>query len=485
MNLRCVTLVDFRSSTALSSNLQLITRIGRSVVVWLIALGIVLTAFQHEARADEFEFTEDATAAIKEAVKQEKDIIFLFTGTDWCAPCQKLEKEVLSEKDFLFEVSKHYVLVKFDFPKKTEQDPSIAKQNKEYADKYGVESFPTLVLTDNKLKPFAFASYEEGGFQNYLALLEKARMLRVNRDEKLKAAEGKTGEERARLLDQAISEMREEIIGVYYPEIVEEIVAIDKDDEFGLRKKWNAAADAEMRKIIMTDLMMISRIEKPERAIDFIDEVMKEIEFSDSERLKIYQMKLNLVRQLKDDEKLDALLDEMIALEGVAGDTRQRLIVKKIYLMVGTKRQDEAMKVLDKAIADGAGSMHLYLAKGELHSAKKEYAKAITAYDEALKTARNNPDIMIDLVGSKADAMFELDDPTGALTELDNFADDTQMPSDLRAEALLHKAMIMRDMKRMRQARLAENRAIEISESPKERAEIQRIVDRLREKFGG
>ena len=31
---------------------------------------------------------------------------------------------------------------------------------------------------------------------------------------------------------------------------------------------------------------------------------------------------------------------------------------------------------------------------------------------------------------------------------LDNFADDTQMPSDLRAEALLHKAMIMRDMNR-------------------------------------
>lgn len=485
MKLRIVTLLDFRSAAASQMNRQIAVRITRRLMVAIFALLVCPCVFQTDACADEHEFTEDAAAAIKQAVKQEKDIIFLFTGTDWCAPCQKLEKEVLSEKEFLFEVSKHYVLVKLDFPKQTEQDPSIAKQNKEYADKYGIASFPTLVLTDNKLKPFAFAAYEEGGFQNYLALLEEARKLRVNRDEKLKAAEGKTGEERARLLDQAISEMREEIIGVYYPEIVEEIVAIDKDNEFGLRKKWNAAADAEMRKIIMTDLMMIARIEKPQRAIDFIDEVMEEIDFTDSERLRIYQMKLNLVRQLKDNARMDALLDEMIALEGVVGETRQRLIVKKIYLMVGTQRQDEAMQVLKKAIVDGQGSMHLYLAKGQLHSAKKEYAQAIEAYDEALKTARNNPDIMIDLVSAKADAMFELDDAAGALRELSDFSDDTQMPSDLRAEALLHQAMIMRDMKRTRQARLAENRAIQITESPKERAEMQKIVERLREKFGG
>ncbi len=485
MNLSIVTFFDFRTSQVLGSSKWCFTMVSRSLLIGFIALSTGWASFPRETRVDDQEFTEDAAAAIKQAIAQEKDIIFLFTGTDWCAPCQKLEKEVLSEKDFLFEVSKHYVLVKLDFPRQTEQDPGIARQNKEYADKFGVASFPTLVLTDNKLKPFAFAAYEEGGFQNYLALLEKARLLRVNRDEKLKAAEGKTGDERARLLDQAISEMREEIIGVYYPEIVEEIVEIDKDNELGLRKKWNAAADAEMRKVIMTDLMMISRVEKPERAINFIDEVMKEIEFSDSERLKIYQMKLNLVRQLKDDDRLDALLDEMISLEGVTGDTRQRLIVKKIYLMVGSQRQDEAMKVLEKAIADGDGSMHLYLAKGELHAAKKDFVRAIEAYDEALKTARNNPDIMIDLVSSKADAMYELDDATGALTILDNFSEDTQMPSDLRAEALLHKAMIMRDMKRLRQARLAENRAIEISESPQERAEMQKIVDRLREKFGG
>ena len=98
-------------------------------------------------------------------------------------------------------------------------------------------------------------------------LLEESRQVRINRDEKLKPAAKQQGLERARLLDEAISEMREEITSIYYPEIIEEIVALDKDDELGLRSKWNAAKEAEMRKIIMTDVMMISRLEKPERAI--------------------------------------------------------------------------------------------------------------------------------------------------------------------------------------------------------------------------
>lgn len=429
-------------------------------------------------------FTEDAKEAIARAVDQDKDIIFLFTGSDWCPPCKKLEAEVLSKEDFLFEVSKHYVLVKFDFPKATKQSEELVRQNQEYGEKFGISGYPTLVLTDNHLKPFAFAGYEQGDFKNYLALLEEARRLRIERDENLEKAEGKTGAERAKLLDQAISKMKSEIVEVYYPDVIAEIVELDKDNSLKLREKWNAGADAELRKVVMTDLLMISRFEKPKVAINIFDEVLQEYEFTDTQKLKIFQMKLNLVRQLKDNKMTDALLDQMIGLEGVQGETRQRLIVKKIYLMIGSGRRDEALKMLDQAIADGGGSVYLYLAKGELHDAKSEYQEAVTAYDAALKAARSRPDVMIELVCAKADALYELKDEKTALQILDDFSDDSQMPSDLRAESLLHKAMIMRDMKRSRQARLAENRAIEITESPQERAQVQKIVEKLREKLG-
>ena len=457
---------------------------SRAGCMMLLLVALASCCFASPVSADDPGFTEDAKEAIARAADQDKDIIFLFTGSDWCPPCKKLEEEVLSEKDFLFEVSKDFVLVKLDFPKITKQSEELVRQNKEYAAKFGVEGYPTLVLTDNQLKPYAFAGYEAGGFENYLALLENARVLRVERDENLKKAEGKKGDERAKFLDLAIGKMREEIVRVYYADIIAEIVEIDADNRLKLREKWNAGADAEMRKVVMTDLLMVARLEKPEAAIKFIDEVMEEIDFNDEEKLEIYQMKLNLVRQLKDDELTDQLLDEMIGLEAVQGETRQRLIVKKIYLMIGSGRREKALKALDKAIEDGGGSIYLYLAKGELHDAKSEYKEAIAAYDGALGSARNRPDVMIELVSAKADALYELEDAKGALQILDDFADDTQMPTDLRAESLLHKAMIMRDMKRGRQARLAENRAIEITESAQERAEVQKIVDKLREKFG-
>lgn len=445
---------------------------------------VFLSAFSISL-GQEVGFTEDAPKAIQQAQAENKDVIFLFTGSDWCPPCKKLEKEVLSEKEFLDGISKEYVLIKLDFPKNSPQDPKLTKQNEEYSKKYGIDSFPTLVLTDSKLVPFAFAGYETGGHLNYLELLQNARKLRVNRDAKLAAAESETGEARARLLDEAISEMRQEIIGVYYPEIIEEIVALDKDNEFGLRKKWNGAADAEMRKVIMTDLMMISRVEKPARAIQFIDEVVGEFDFSSSELLEIFQWKLNLARQLNDNSMTDSILDQMINLEGVVGETRQRLIVKKIYLMVGSGRRAQAMKLLDESIAKAQGANYLNLAKGSLLAANGEFKEAVACFDAALTNSRNNPDIRIDLIGAKADCLYAMDDQEGALKVLDDFSEDTQMPADLRAEALLQKAMIMREQKRTRQARLAENRAIETVESPKEKAEMQKIVDRLREKVGG
>ena len=71
-----------------------------------------------------------------------------------------------------------------------------------------------------------------------------------------------------------------------------------------------------------------------------------------------------------------------------------------------------------------------------------------------------------------------------AIQTLDEFAENDEMPVDLRSETLLHKAMIMRDSGRKRRAILVENRAIEICESPVERAEMQKLVERLRTKYG-
>lgn len=138
--------------------------------------------------------------------------------------------------------------------------------------------------------------------------------------------------------------------------------------------------------------------------------------------------------------------------------------------------------MLDDALAEGRDNFFMCLAKGELLDSEGKFAEAVASYDVAIPKASFNPDLLADLIGAKADALYEMDKGQEALQVLDNFADDAQMPSDLRAEILLHKAMMLRDQGRRRLAILDENRAIQICD-PSIQTEMQKVVEQLRKKY--
>ena len=326
------------------------------------------------------EWTEDINSAIEQAAEEDKDLLIFYTGSDWCPPCKLLEDEVLSQKEFLFEIDPHYLLVKLDFPQQVEQDPELKARNTEWATRFGVEGFPTVVLTDVSLKPYAFLGYEEGGFQNYLAMIEEARQVRITRDEKLKLAAAAEGTEKAKLLDEAIGGMKEALVRVYYPDVIEEIIELTPKNELGLRTKWNAQAESEMRKMMLADMLMVSRIERPDRAIAFIDEVLSEMEFPDQQKFDALQIKLSLVRQLQKPELVNSLMDEMLAIEGLTDDSRQRLLVKRLLLMVGAGQKELATNQLEESLKKFPGSPWLLLAKGGLQATDKNYKQAVSTY---------------------------------------------------------------------------------------------------------
>jgi len=426
-------------------------------------------------------------AAVKEATDQDKDILLLFTGSDWCPPCKKLESEVFSQQEFLDGVSDQFVLVMLDFPRNKELDQKLKQQNDALAAKFAISGYPTVIMVDKDLKPFAFSGYQDGGPANYIKLMTDAKQLRIKRDENLAAAKGKTGAERAKLLDTAIADLGEDVATIYYADIIEEIVNIDEKNKLGLRAKWNADADAEMRKVILADLLVRSRLAEPEQTMKFIDEVLVEFEFSDLEQLSILQIKLNLARETKDATSAAKILDRMISLASLTAGTRQRLIAKKAYLLSETDF-DAAIKLLDKQIAatknpavSDAG--YLFLAKGELLSKANQAAEAIKTFEAGIAVTPTNFDLLIELVAAKSDCLFDSDQQADALKTLDDFAENKVIPADLRADALLQKSILMRALNRNRQARLAENRAIEIVDSPAEKASIEKMVQRMRAKF--
>ena len=63
-------------------------------------------------------WTLDIDAALKQAKAENKKVLLLFTGSDWCGWCIKLKREVLEKNEFKKFAKKNLVLVYFDFPSK-------------------------------------------------------------------------------------------------------------------------------------------------------------------------------------------------------------------------------------------------------------------------------------------------------------------------------------------------------------------------------
>jgi thiol-disulfide isomerase/thioredoxin len=125
------------------------------------AMGERVRAAQAEAEAEKYlaehpvEFTpgktpagwlDDLQAALEKGKKEKKPVFALFTGSDWCPPCQKLEKNILLQPAFKDFAKKHLVPLFLDFPREAKLDESVKKQNDSIAKKFSIEAYPTILI---------------------------------------------------------------------------------------------------------------------------------------------------------------------------------------------------------------------------------------------------------------------------------------------------------------------------------------------------
>jgi len=98
------------------------------------------------------EWQASYTEAVAIAKEQHKPILLVFAGSDWCAPCIKLDATIWQSDVFRSYAKENYVLYKADFPrKKTNRLPeAVAEQNSALAEKYNPNGhFPLVLLLDN------------------------------------------------------------------------------------------------------------------------------------------------------------------------------------------------------------------------------------------------------------------------------------------------------------------------------------------------
>ncbi len=120
------------------------------------------------------EWMTDLEEAKKVATEQNLKILVSFQGSDWCAPCIKLDKEILSSDAFITYATDHFVMVKADFPRRKKNKLSDTQQekNNQLAEKYNQQGhFPLVVMLDKNGAKLGSTGYKKISPAAYSALL--------------------------------------------------------------------------------------------------------------------------------------------------------------------------------------------------------------------------------------------------------------------------------------------------------------------------
>jgi len=112
--------------------------------------------------------------ALALASKSERPIVLVFSGSDWCAPCIKLDRAIWQSQDFQEYAQNNFVLLKADFPRKKSNQLSEKRklENQQLAHRFNPKGhFPLVVVLDNTGRLLGKTGYKKMSPQEYISHL--------------------------------------------------------------------------------------------------------------------------------------------------------------------------------------------------------------------------------------------------------------------------------------------------------------------------
>ncbi len=135
------------------------------------ALSLIVLFFLFALNAQAVDWQTNFDQAKAEAKNSDKKIIMVFQGSDWCAPCMKLDREIWSSDEFTQYAKDHFVMMQVDFPrKKSNALPEDQQaQNAGLAEKYNQKGyFPFVVILDAQGEQLGETGYKHMTPQEYI-----------------------------------------------------------------------------------------------------------------------------------------------------------------------------------------------------------------------------------------------------------------------------------------------------------------------------
>ncbi len=116
----------------------------------------------------------DFNEAKKIATEKNQKIILVFQGSDWNGLCIRLNKEMWTNPEFQKYAKDNYVMLKADFPRRTENALSSEQVaiNEQLASTYNRQrTFPHVVVLNSNGDELGFTSYKKIAPNQYIELL--------------------------------------------------------------------------------------------------------------------------------------------------------------------------------------------------------------------------------------------------------------------------------------------------------------------------
>jgi len=103
--------------------------------------------------------------AVPQSASSGKPIMLVFSGSDWCSYCQRLEQEVFQTPDFESWSANNVIKVMVDFPQHHQLAADIATQNQNLKSYFGHElrGYPTVLMIQADGTVIGKTGYVAGG----------------------------------------------------------------------------------------------------------------------------------------------------------------------------------------------------------------------------------------------------------------------------------------------------------------------------------
>ena len=283
-------------------------------------------------------WTQDFEAAKKQAAEQGKDLLVDFTGSDWCGWCVRLDKEVFSQKAFIDEAPKHFVLVKLDYPRdKTLITEKVKAQNAELKTQYSISGYPTILLMDAKGVPYARTGYQKDGPESYNKHLAELRKTKDTFASAIAKANDAEGTAKAKLIDEALQLIPAEIAAQFHGDKISQIIELDANNEAGLKVKYQMSRR-------MDEMQNAMKAGDWNKAIELTDAIITDFKPTGEELQDIYFGKSQC--QFRMDNK-DAAKKTLEAAIAIAPDSQTAANMKSTLARIFPEPVEEAAEVVE------------------------------------------------------------------------------------------------------------------------------------------